>query len=198
MYRISSCPHTDQIFPKFKHHMESSAALFCSILFTKLRACLIGHCWQCRVYISANEPTVPLLCHETLKQHNVSTHYVVFEVFQFPMQILSEIFFFSIKYLPSYGSDNHRNICGSSSYMSVILSYFSKNCNSWVNLIAISNLKFHEQPNADSRGISIVQKDKRKNQFSVSPAGLRTPMTVEHILIPDTFFGVIPAVFRHK
>jgi len=126
---------------------QNSAALLCSILFSKLRVCLVGHCWQCRVYISASEPTVPLLCHEPLKQHNVQTQYVVFEVFQFPTHLLSEIFFFSITYLPSYGSNSHRNICGSSSYMSVILSDFSKNCNSWANFIDNSNLKFHEQPN---------------------------------------------------
>jgi len=49
------------------------------------------------------------------------------------------IFFSSIKYLPIYGSNNHRNVCGSSSYMSVILSDFNKNCNGWTNFLAISN-----------------------------------------------------------
>ena len=147
MYWISYFPHADQILPKFTHHMESSAALLCSILFSKLRVCLIGHCWQYRVYISANEPTVPLLCHEPLKQHNVQTQYVVFEVFQFTMQLLSETFFSSIRCLPSYSSNNHRNIRGSSSYMSVILSDFINKCNSWANFISNSNFKFHEQPN---------------------------------------------------
>lgn len=40
----------------------------------------------------------------------------------------------------------------------------------------------------DPRDISYVQRDKRINQFNMSLAVWRTRMTVEHILIPDTFF----------
>jgi hypothetical protein len=47
---------------------------------------------------------------------------------------------------------------------------------------------------ADSRGIPFVQKDKRINQFNMSPAALRK----EHILIPDALFLIVPAAFRHK
>lgn len=113
---------------------------------SKQRVCLVGHCWLCRVYIPANETTVPLLCHEPPKQHNVQTQYIAFQVLQFPMQICSK--YFSLRlYLPSYGSNNYRNICRSSSYMSVILSDNSRNCNSWANFLVVSNLKFPVQPN---------------------------------------------------
>ena len=47
---------------------------------------------ECTFLQMSPQPTVPLLCHEPLKQHNVQTRHVVFEVFQFPMQFCPKYF----------------------------------------------------------------------------------------------------------
>jgi hypothetical protein len=163
-------------------------AIYC---ISKLRVCLFGHCWQYRMYISANEPTVSLPCQEPQQQYSTQTVYVVFDVFQFLCKFCPKDFSLPLHICRVSVSNNHSNICGSSSYMSVSLSDFSKFCIIWANLNPIPIRNFINSQTADSRDITFVQKDKRTTQFYMymSPAGLLTRKEVEHTLILHTCFG---------
>jgi hypothetical protein len=132
-----------KFYPNFTHHTAGWAGLIYNILYQQtsrvfvwplLTMSIVHSCKQAHSFITLTRTPPAVQCADTVR---------CIPCFSIPMQLLSDIFFASVKYLLSFGINNHTNICGSSSYMSVILSDFIKNCTIWANLNANSNLKFY-------------------------------------------------------